>query len=284
MKQIWVGLLIGAVAVGGLLVQVYPSSPAGRLKPVPAESQAPPLLRSEPTPPVLLQATAGPPSQAPSVQPEPKPQDIPTGQVLEEWKRIWATNMPVPDLVKQATHVPQPSGDILCPPSSIPPPLPPSPPTFEEAAQTGIGAVSPVEAKLQQVLRKLEKIETRLDALQQRKEEKLLRQADKMLQRVEQLEQRLQDEPGEEAAASDRPGLYDLGDCSEKLVEVLAWLFPSLCQTYVPGMTLPSPYYLKNPPPYIPPSPDFPLRASWRGRKRFPLLPFQAVRLKTPMQ
>ncbi len=31
------------------------------------------------------------------------------------------------------------------------------------------------------------------------------------------------------------------------------------CQTYVAGMTLPSPYYLKNPPQYIPPSPAFPL-------------------------
>jgi hypothetical protein len=31
------------------------------------------------------------------------------------------------------------------------------------------------------------------------------------------------------------------------------------CQTYVAGMTLPSPWYLKNPPQYIAPSPLFPL-------------------------
>jgi len=33
------------------------------------------------------------------------------------------------------------------------------------------------------------------------------------------------------------------------------------CQTWVPeaGLTLPSPHYLRHPPQYIPPSPDFPL-------------------------
>lgn len=31
------------------------------------------------------------------------------------------------------------------------------------------------------------------------------------------------------------------------------------CQTWVGGMTLPSPHYLKHPPQYIPPSPPFPL-------------------------
>ena len=31
------------------------------------------------------------------------------------------------------------------------------------------------------------------------------------------------------------------------------------CQTYVAGMTLPSPHYLEHPPQFIPPSPRFPL-------------------------
>ena len=33
------------------------------------------------------------------------------------------------------------------------------------------------------------------------------------------------------------------------------------CQTYFPeaGLTLPSPHYLRHPPQYIPPSPQFPL-------------------------
>lgn len=31
------------------------------------------------------------------------------------------------------------------------------------------------------------------------------------------------------------------------------------CQTWVGGMTLPSPHYLEHPPQYFPPSPPFPL-------------------------
>jgi hypothetical protein len=31
------------------------------------------------------------------------------------------------------------------------------------------------------------------------------------------------------------------------------------CQTWVAGMTLPSPHYLEHPPQYIPPSPPYPL-------------------------
>jgi hypothetical protein len=32
------------------------------------------------------------------------------------------------------------------------------------------------------------------------------------------------------------------------------------CQTWVGGMTLPSPHYLEHPPQYFPPDPDFPLQ------------------------
>jgi hypothetical protein len=39
----------------------------------------------------------------------------------------------------------------------------------------------------------------------------------------------------------------------------LAFLMLSGCQTWMAGMTLPSPYYLIHPPQYIPPSPPFPL-------------------------
>jgi hypothetical protein len=39
----------------------------------------------------------------------------------------------------------------------------------------------------------------------------------------------------------------------------LALLTLSGCQTWVAGMTLPSPRYLEHPPQYFPPSPPFPL-------------------------
>ena len=41
----------------------------------------------------------------------------------------------------------------------------------------------------------------------------------------------------------------------------LGLVLTSGCQTWVPeiGMTLPSPNYLRHPPQYIPPSPDYPL-------------------------
>jgi hypothetical protein len=39
----------------------------------------------------------------------------------------------------------------------------------------------------------------------------------------------------------------------------LALLALSGCQTWMAGMTLPSPHYLEHPPQYIPPSPPFPL-------------------------
>jgi hypothetical protein len=39
----------------------------------------------------------------------------------------------------------------------------------------------------------------------------------------------------------------------------LAFLGLSGCQTWVAGMTLPSPWYLQHPPQYITPSPPFPL-------------------------
>jgi hypothetical protein len=39
----------------------------------------------------------------------------------------------------------------------------------------------------------------------------------------------------------------------------LALLAATGCQTWVAGMTLPSPWYLQHPPQYIPPDPEFPL-------------------------
>jgi hypothetical protein len=35
------------------------------------------------------------------------------------------------------------------------------------------------------------------------------------------------------------------------------------CQTYFGGMTLPSPHYLKHPPQYFPPDPQFPLQREY---------------------
>lgn len=39
------------------------------------------------------------------------------------------------------------------------------------------------------------------------------------------------------------------------------------CQTYMSGMTLPSPHYLQHPPQYLPPSPVFPLSRELAGQE-----------------
>lgn len=39
------------------------------------------------------------------------------------------------------------------------------------------------------------------------------------------------------------------------------------CQTWVGGMTLPSPHYLEHPPQYFPPSPPFPLSRELAGQE-----------------
>lgn len=47
----------------------------------------------------------------------------------------------------------------------------------------------------------------------------------------------------------------------------LAFLTLSSCQTYMAGMTLPSPRYLLHPPQYIRPSPPFPLSRELAGQE-----------------
>jgi len=52
-----------------------------------------------------------------------------------------------------------------------------------------------------------------------------------------------------------------LGRSGLTLLAGLGLALLSGCQTWVPeaGLTLPSPYYLRHPPTYFPPSPPFPL-------------------------
>jgi hypothetical protein len=47
----------------------------------------------------------------------------------------------------------------------------------------------------------------------------------------------------------------------------MALLGLSGCQTWVAGMTLPSPWYLQHPPQYFPPSPPFPLSRELAGQE-----------------
>jgi hypothetical protein len=48
----------------------------------------------------------------------------------------------------------------------------------------------------------------------------------------------------------------------------LGLTFLSGCQTWVAGMTLPSPRYLDHPPQYFPPSPPFPLARELASQER----------------
>lgn len=49
------------------------------------------------------------------------------------------------------------------------------------------------------------------------------------------------------------------GRCLRRSALALALLALGGCQTWMAGMTLPSPHYLLHPPQYFPPSPPFPL-------------------------
>jgi hypothetical protein len=50
---------------------------------------------------------------------------------------------------------------------------------------------------------------------------------------------------------------------------MLATLSLTGCQTWIGGMTLPSPHYLNHPPQYFPPDPDFPLTNELATQERY---------------
>lgn len=57
------------------------------------------------------------------------------------------------------------------------------------------------------------------------------------------------------------------GRCLRRSGLGLAFLALSGCQTWMAGMTLPSPHYLLHPPQYIPPSGPFPLPRELAGQE-----------------
>ncbi len=78
-----------------------------------------------------------------------QPEVLP-GPALQEWKQIWSANLPRPELIAPAAAVP------------------PTTPEIVPAALRSSVDASPVEAKLEQIVRNLEQIEKRIERMEAR--------------------------------------------------------------------------------------------------------------------